>query len=102
MYGQMGTMIVPPYPFTYAIDPTGAGDVLGGAIAGVLAKLGRFDADSMKKAVLLGSTMASFTVEDYGVNSVLRVTMDEVMNRSKLFLSQLPSHHLLPLEPSKG
>jgi sugar/nucleoside kinase (ribokinase family) len=100
MYGKMGNMVVPSYPFAYAVDPTGAGDVLGGSIAGVLAKLGTFDTPSLKKAVLIGSTMASFTVEDYGLNSLLRVTYEEVINRTKLFLNQLPAAHLLPLEKS--
>jgi sugar/nucleoside kinase (ribokinase family) len=95
MYGKMGTMLVPSYPFVYAVDPTGAGDVLGGTIAGVLAALGRFDVEAMKTAVVLAGIMASFTVEDYGVDSLIELTKDAIANRTKLFLRQLPQQDVV-------
>jgi sugar/nucleoside kinase (ribokinase family) len=91
MYGQKGTMIVPPYPLAYAIDPTGAGDVLGGGVAGVLAKLEAFDDDCMKTALILASITSSFVVEDYATEALHDLNLEEVVNRSRIFLKQLPN-----------
>ena len=98
MYGKMGTIIVPSYPFTFALDPTGAGDVLGGAIAGVLTSLGHFDRSSMTTAVLLGNIAASFAVEDYGIEGILNASYNGVINRANIFLDQLPNKDNLQLE----
>ena len=100
MYGKMGTLIVPSYPLTFAVDPSGAGDALGGAIAGVLSRLGRFDRQSMASAMVLGSIIASFTVEGYGTEGLEQVILPEVINRAKVFLSQLPCEdHLNLIKP---
>ncbi|MFC1653293.1 PfkB family carbohydrate kinase [Patescibacteria group bacterium] len=94
VYGKLGNFIVPSYPLVYAVDPTGAGDVLGGAIAGVLSALGRFDMRSMRTAALLGSILASYTVEAYGTEILESITKEEVLNRTSMFLTQLPCEKL--------
>lgn len=95
MYGKKGIMIVPPYPLAYAVDPSGAGDVLGGAMAGVLCRLGKTGDKEVKTALLIASIVSSFVVEDYGTEALVNLTLDEVLNRTEVFLRQLPDHHLL-------
>jgi ribokinase len=98
MYGKMGTIAVPSYPLSMAIDPSGAGDSLGGAVAGVLSSIGRFDSSSMATAIVVGNIVASFVVEGISTSSLLDLTKDEVVNRAKTFLSQLPNSVSLQLE----
>lgn len=91
MYGKMGTMVVPSYPLAFAVDPTGAGDAFGGALAGVLGCLGKLTPTSMRKALILASIVSSYVVEDYGVSSLENLTLTQVLNRAQLFLGQLPT-----------
>lgn len=92
MYGKMGTMVVPSYPMAFAVDPTGAGDAFGGALTGVLGCLGRLTPKTMRKALVLASIVASYVVEDYGIASLENLTISQIMNRAKLFLTQLPTN----------
>lgn len=98
MYGRMGTFSIPSYPLAHVVDPSGAGDSLGGAIAGILARLGRFDQDAMKTALFLGNVIASFVIEDYATKALHDITIKEVVNRAKTFLHQLPDEHELLLD----
>ncbi len=91
MYGALGTLSVPSYPMAHVVDPSGAGDSLGGAVSGVLARLGTFDYNSIATALVLGTTVSSFVVEGYTLDPLLTLTIDEVRNRAKMFLTQLPN-----------
>lgn len=91
MYGRLGTMVVPSYPLAFAVDPTGAGDVFGGTLAGVLGCIGKLTPSSMKKALILAGTMSSFVVEDFGISPLLDLEVSQVLNRTKMFLNQLPT-----------
>lgn len=98
MYGKMGTISIPSYPLTHVVDPSGAGDALGGAIAGVITKLGRFDKESVTTALFIGSVIASFVVEGYTTERLYTLSLEEVANRSKIFLKQLPNYTNLLLD----
>jgi len=65
-----GTIFVAPaFPLEVINDPTGAGDTFAGGFAGYLAREERIDTDSLKRAVVYGSAMASFSVERFGPES---------------------------------
>lgn len=98
MYGALGTMSIPSYPLSHVIDPSGAGDSLGGATAGALAQLGTFDFESVATALFMGSVVSSFVIEGYTLDPLLSLTIDEVLNRADLYLKQLPSKELLLLD----
>jgi sugar/nucleoside kinase (ribokinase family) len=98
MYGRMGTLIVPSYPLAFAVDPTGAGDALGGALAGALAQFNRFDRGSVTTAAVLASIVASFTVEGLGTQSLEDLTVEEVYNRTTVFMGQLPNSDSLRVD----
>lgn len=68
-------------------DPTGAGDSFAGGFLGYLDSLGHHDPDlaDLRRAMVYGSTMASFNVEDFGTERVRRLSRDEVEARLEDF-----------------
>ncbi|MFZ2199533.1 MAG: PfkB family carbohydrate kinase [Microgenomates group bacterium] len=96
MFGSLGIISIPSYPMVNVVDPSGAGDSLGGAVAGVLARLGTFNFEAVATALFLGSVVSSFVVEGHTLEPLLNLTLDNVLNRADMYLKQLPSHeHLL-------
>ncbi|MEN2435950.1 PfkB family carbohydrate kinase [Weeksellaceae bacterium A-14] len=62
-------------------DPTGAGDTFAGGFAAHLAKTGDFSFENMKSAVIVGSAMASYTVEKFGTERLQEITKDDLQKR---------------------
>lgn len=77
--------MVPAYPLDSVYDPTGAGDTFAGGFVGYLASMDRVDAAAMRRAVVYGSVMASFTVEDFSLNRLARLTREEIAGRYEAF-----------------
>lgn len=71
----------PGYPLEELKDPTGAGDTFAGALVGYLAKIGKTDERSVRKAVIYGSTLASFTTEDFSLNKLVSLTQKQIKER---------------------
>ena len=84
---------VPAYPLESVYDPTGAGDTFAGGFMGYLAAQERIDAAAMRRAVVYGSVMASFTVEDFSLKRLTRLTPAEISERYTAF------HDLIRVEP---
>ncbi len=88
--------IAPAFPVDRVVDPTGAGDSFAGAFMGFLAEAGadrtwaRDDAakwdQTLRRAVLAGCTMASFTVEDFSLHRLMRLEAHELVERQKQLL----------------
>ncbi len=76
---------IPALPLEEVFDPTGAGDTFAGGFASYLAKKGSFDFDTMKSALIVGSAMASFTVEKFGTERLEEVTEQQMMERINEF-----------------
>lgn len=66
-------------------DPTGAGDTFAGGFVAHLAKCEKFDFESMKTALIVGSALASFTVEQFGTEKIQTVTPAMLKERIKQF-----------------
>ena len=66
-------------------DPTGAGDTFAGGFMGYLSSQEEINWQSMKKAIIVGSAMASFTVEKFGIERIKDLTQDEIDNRINQF-----------------
>lgn len=87
--GEHGSLMIskdsffsaPAYPLERIIDPTGAGDTFAGGFLGYLSSIGNLNEQEMKKAVIYGTTVASFTVEDFSVNRLIKLTKDEIKKR---------------------
>ena len=80
-----GFFAVPGMPLEAVVDPTGAGDSFAGGFVGYLAAAPQVTDAVVTQAIIAGSTMASFTVEDFGLERLLRLTDAEVQQRADEF-----------------
>lgn len=71
----------PSYPQEILKDPTGAGDSFAGGFIGYLAKTNDLSPANMRKAIIVGSVMASFNVEDFSLNRMRTLSKKEILNR---------------------
>jgi len=71
----------PSYPQEMLRDPTGAGDSFGGAFIGYLARTADLSDGNIRKAVILGSVMASFNIEDFSLDRMKRLKHREIVDR---------------------
>jgi sugar/nucleoside kinase (ribokinase family) len=76
---------VPAYPLESVFDPTGAGDTFAGGFMGVLAGEGATDEAALRRAIVYGSVIASFTVEDFSLDRLKRLARSEVDARYRAF-----------------
>jgi sugar/nucleoside kinase (ribokinase family) len=76
---------VPAFPLETVFDPTGAGDAFAGGFLGVIARAGTLEESVLRRAIVYGSVMASFTVEDFSLNRLLRLTEPEIEERYRRF-----------------
>jgi len=74
---------LPAFPLETVVDPTGAGDCFAGGFMGYIAAHpdGEVDDDILRRAMAYGTALASFNVEEFGVERVARLTPDEVADR---------------------
>jgi len=71
----------PALPLESVFDPTGAGDTFAGGFAGFLSESQKINFESMKNAVIYGSTLASFCVEKFGTERLESLKSDEIERR---------------------
>jgi len=75
----------PAYPLAQIKDPTGAGDTFAGGFLGYLAKTGDLSLQSLRRAIVHGSVIASYTVEDFSMDRLRTLTWPEVRGRYEEF-----------------
>lgn len=75
----------PGLPVPDVIDPTGAGDSFAGGMIGYLARTGDLSFSNMKTAIIYGSTMASFCVEEFSLNRLRNLQQEEIHARIRQF-----------------
>lgn len=76
---------IPAYPLEAVFDPTGAGDTFAGGLMGYLSSQEKVDHAALRRAMIFGSVMASFNVEEFGTERVQRLTHDEINERFRDF-----------------
>jgi len=89
--GEYGAMLVtkqsifcvPAFPLELVRDPTGAGDAFAGGAIGYLAQVGQHSEAQLKRALVVGTVMASFNVEHFSFDRLLSVTEEELQRRYK-------------------
>jgi sugar/nucleoside kinase (ribokinase family) len=92
--GEHGAMLVteetifsaPAYPLENIYDPTGAGDTFAGGFVGWLAKTDDLSADNLKRAVIYGSALASFCVEQFSVEGLRDLSNLKIQDRYRSFM----------------
>lgn len=77
--------VAPGYPLEDVVDPTGAGDAFAGGFLGYLDTVAEITPAEVRRAVIYGSTVASFDVEGFGPSRLLTLTREEVEHRYREF-----------------
>ena len=73
--------ILPAFPTSVVIDPTGAGDSFAGAMMGHLAQSKKVDVVSLREAIAYGTVMASFAIGDFSIHGVKTIDINDIENR---------------------
>ncbi|MCB0454518.1 MAG: bifunctional hydroxymethylpyrimidine kinase/phosphomethylpyrimidine kinase [Aequorivita sp.] len=87
LFSEDDVFFAPALPLEEVFDPTGAGDTFAGGFTGYLAKTGDYSYDNMKNAIINGSALASFCVEKFGLERLLKLSNGEVHQRLQQFKS---------------
>ena len=91
-FSDSSVFATPAYPLEEVFDPTGAGDSFAGGFLGQLARSGDASQRGIRRAIVYGSVVASFTVEDFGVKRLTTVSLSEIEERYQRFI-QLTDFH---------
>lgn len=81
LFSEDDIFFAPALPLAQVFDPTGAGDTFAGGLMGYLAKTDDISMENMKRAIIAGSAMASFCVEDFSLNKLQILSMPEINER---------------------
>ncbi|NOQ52309.1 MAG: sugar kinase [Desulfuromonadaceae bacterium] len=81
MFGEGSIFSAPAYPLEEVFDPTGAGDTFAGGFIGYLAATRNFDEHNLRKAIVFGTVMASFTVEKFSLDRLKEIDYPEIEAR---------------------
>lgn len=87
LFDQHNIFFAPALPLEDVLDPTGAGDTFAGGFIGYLAQSQNISFENMKRAIIIGSAMASFTCEKFGPERLLEVTKEEINDRIEQFVA---------------
>ncbi len=87
LFSPNSIFAVPAYPLEEVFDPTGAGDSFAGGFLGYLAQSGDLSEAGLRKAIVYGSVVASFVVEDFSLRRLHRLTRDDIERRYRQFVS---------------
>ena len=85
MLNREEIFLAPAYPLEDVFDPTGAGDTFAGGLMGYLANVGDISSETIKQAIVMGSVMASFNVEDFSINRLKGLEYNEIRERYTAF-----------------
>lgn len=85
LFSKEEVFSAPAYPLEKIYDPTGAGDTFAGGFMGYLSSVGQVTSTSLRKAVVFGSVLASFNVEDFSFNRMLSLNAEQILSRYREF-----------------
>jgi len=85
VFGRKFVFGVLAHPCEDVVDPTGAGDSFAGGFLGYLDKIQRFSHPDIRRAAVYGSVLASFAIEDFGIDRLKTLTQREIETRFRRF-----------------
>lgn len=85
LFHEDSVFSAPGFPLEQVLDPTGAGDSFAGGMMGYLSKVEDPSFEDLKQAVIFGSVMASFNVEDFSCDRLRRLEFNEIKERYEGF-----------------
>lgn len=86
LFSKERVFFAPALPLEDIVDPTGAGDTFAGGFIGYLARSQDHSFDNLKRAIIIGSAMASFCCEKFGVERMLELRREEIDKRIQEFV----------------
>lgn len=86
LFGPDRVFFAPALPLEDVVDPTGAGDTFAGGFIGYLARTQDHSFDNLKRAIIVGSALASFTCEKFGIERLAEVTREDIDRRVQQFV----------------
>jgi sugar/nucleoside kinase (ribokinase family) len=87
LFSPESVFAVPAFPLEQVFDPTGAGDTFAGGLMGHLAATGDCSEANLRRAIVYGTVMASFVVEDFGGRRMRSLTRDDIEARYREFVA---------------
>ena len=88
-YSKKMTFFMPIYPVRNVFDPTGAGDSFAGGFLGYLTKVTKFTPQIIKKAMLYGTVTASFNIEAFSFDKLVKTTPEKIDERVKYLMDSM-------------
>ncbi|MFC1514574.1 PfkB family carbohydrate kinase [Candidatus Omnitrophota bacterium] len=85
LFAKDSVFSTPAFLLEDVVDPTGAGDTFAGGFVGYLAKRGSVTDSALRKAMVYGSSMATFAVQDFSLNKLLTINKVDIERRVKEF-----------------
>jgi sugar/nucleoside kinase (ribokinase family) len=85
LFHEAGVFAAPAFPIEDVVDPTGAGDSFGGGFMGWLAHEGDTSPETIRTAMIMGSVLASFSVEDFSLDRFKRLDLTQIRERFQAF-----------------
>ena len=89
LYSQDGAYVMPAFPTGDVKDPTGAGDSFAGGMMGFLAHRNQADTETLKQALVYGTIVASFNVEDFSLEQMKRIEREQIDERYSQYRQML-------------
>jgi len=86
-FAGQSVFAVPAFPLEEVTDPTGAGDCFAGGFMGELARSGDLSPAGLRRAIVYGSVLGSFVVEDFGPRRLLKLTREDIDRRYRQFVA---------------
>ncbi len=84
-FSSQAVFATPAYPLEEVFDPTGAGDTFAGGFMGYLARSGEHGPEALRRAIVAGSVMASFCVEDFSLGGIRGLDDERIASRYRAF-----------------
>ncbi len=85
IFNSKESFYIPAYPVSSVVDPTGAGDCFLGGLAGYLSTQQQINLKSLKKAMVFGTVVASYCIENFGVKGVQDLDFSQIEKRLEIF-----------------
>jgi sugar/nucleoside kinase (ribokinase family) len=85
LFHEAGVFSAPAFPIENVVDPTGAGDSFAGGFMGWLARSGSTTPQTIRTAMILGSVLASFAVEDFSLDRFRSLDLSQIRERFAAF-----------------
>ena len=88
-FSEHETYVLPAFPTSEVVDPTGAGDSFAGGMMGYLAAQGNFEPRTLKEALAYGILVASYNVEDFSLERLKRIERADLDRRMQTYRKML-------------